>query len=42
MHQEDVKGLIPSGPREHFSSQYQYNIKQTSNENKEKCKLEDY
>ena len=42
MYQEEVKGWIPSGPRQHFSSQYQYNIKQTSNENKEKCKLEDY
>ena len=29
-------------PRQNFSSQNQYNIKQTSDENKEKYKLGDY
>ena len=29
-------------PRKNFSSQYQYNIKQTSDENKEKYQLGDY
>ena len=29
-------------PRQNFSLQYQYNIKQTSDENKEKYKLADY
>ena len=29
-------------PRQNFSLQYQYNIKQTSNENNEKYKLGDY
>ena len=29
-------------PRQNFSSQYQYNIKQTGDENKEKYKFEDF
>ena len=29
-------------PRQNFSLQYQYNIKQTSDENKEKYKLREY
>ena len=29
-------------PRQNFSSQYQYNINQTSDENKEKYKFEDF
>ena len=29
-------------PRQNFSLQYQYNIKQTSDENKEKYQLEDF
>ena len=33
--------LVPFRPRQNFSLQYQYNIKQTSDENKEKYQLRD-
>ena len=40
--QKTLRSVLASWSRQNFSLQYQYNIKQTSDENKEKYQLGDY